>query len=219
MRIFNHTITTHPVSMILYRSPNGKVRRCKKSNKEKTSENSQREKRSQTGKKEKQIVAMAKQGKPELSIIGWREWVGLPDLGIQQIKVKVDTGARSSSLHAFDLKTFEQDGENWVSFQVNPIQNKTDQRVNVTARVLEFRSVRSSSGCAQLRPVIVTHVTLLGITWPVELTLANRCSMGFRMLLGREAFRRRFLVDAGRSFYGGKPKKITRTSVKSNICK
>ena len=162
---------------------------------------------------------MAKQGKQALPVIGWREWVGLPDLGIQQIKVKVDTGARSSSLHAFDMKTFEQDGENWVSFQVNPIQNKTDRRVKVVARVLEFRSIRSSSGCAQLRPVIVTHVTLLGITWPVELTLANRCAMGFRMLLGREAFRRRFLVDAGRSFCGGKPKKEARPSVKLDTCK
>ena len=160
---------------------------------------------------------MVKQGKPGLPIIGWREWVGLPDLGIQRIKVKVDTGARSSSLHAFDLKTFEQNGANWVSFQVNPIQNKNDRHVKVTAEVLEFRSIRSSSGCAQLRPVIVTNVTLLGITWPVELTLANRCAMGFRMLLGREAFRRRFLVDAGKSFCGGKPRKEADTSVKQGI--
>lgn len=162
---------------------------------------------------------MAKQERTGLPIIGWREWVDLPDLGIQQIKVKVDTGARSSSLHAIDLKTFEKDGEDWVSFKVNPVQNKTHQRIKVSARVLEFRSIRSSSGCAQLRPVIVTHVTLLGITWPVELTLANRCAMGFRMLLGREAFRRRFLVDAGRSFYGGKPKKRVKASVKQETCK
>jgi len=144
---------------------------------------------------------------PALPVIGWREWVGLPDFGIRHIKVKVDTGARSSSLHAFDLQEFERDGEKWVRFQVHPVQRKKDRTVTVEAKVLEYRSVRSSSGKASMRPVIVTNVTLLGITWPVELTLASRDEMGFRMLLGRTAFRRRFLVDAGRSYCGGKPKR------------
>lgn len=161
---------------------------------------------------------MVKQKKPGLSVIGWREWVGLPDLGIKRIKAKVDTGARSSSLHALHLEIFEQDGADWVRFTVIPTQNKTDRRVEVTARVLEVRSVRSSSGIAQLRPVIVTNVELLGVTWPVELTLANRCDMGFRMLLGREAFRSRFLVDAGRSYYGGKPPKKAKTTFKKRPC-
>jgi len=145
--------------------------------------------------------------KPALPVIGWREWVGLPDFGIRNIKVKVDTGARSSSLHAFDLQEFERDGATWVRFQVHPVQRKKDRIVTVEAEVLEFRSVRSSSGKAAMRPVIVTNVRLLGITWPVELTLASRDEMGFRMLLGREAFRRRFLVDAGRSYCGGRPKR------------
>lgn len=169
---------------------------------------------------------MAKQKKTGLPVIGWREWVGLPDLGIKRIKAKVDTGARSSSLHALDLEMFDQDGTDWVRFTVNPVQNRTNRRVEVTARVLEVRSVRSSSGIAQLRPVIVTNVELLGVTWPVELTLANRCEMGFRMLLGREAFRSRFLIDAGRSYYGGKPSKANgvtsrrtnRTDSKEKIC-
>lgn len=142
-----------------------------------------------------------------LPVIGWREWVGLPDFGIKQIKVKVDTGARSSSLHAFDLHKFERDGAQWVRFELHPVQRKSDRTVHVEAEVLEYRSVRSSSGKASMRPVIVTNVTLMGVTWPVELTLASRDEMGFRMLLGREAFRRRFLVDAGRSFCGGKPKR------------
>ena len=150
---------------------------------------------------------MVKQEKSRLPVIGWREWVGLPDFGIKQIKVKVDTGARSSSLHVSHLKEFERDGETWVRFKVHPVQRKSDKTVSVEAKVLEFRSVRSSSGKAAMRPVVVTHVALLGITWPVELTLASRDEMGFRMLLGREAFRRRFLVDAGRSYYGGKPKR------------
>jgi len=150
---------------------------------------------------------MMKHRIPDLPVIGWREWVGLPDFGIRSIKVKVDTGARSSSLHAFEPRVFERDGEKWVRFQVHPVQRTKDKAVEVEAKVLEFRSVRSSSGIALMRPVIVTNVTLLGTTWPVELTLASRDEMGFRMLLGREAFRQRFLVDAGKSYYSGKPKR------------
>jgi hypothetical protein len=148
-----------------------------------------------------------KVSKALLPVIGWREWVGLPDLGITTVKAKVDTGARSSSLHAYDLEEFECDGQRLVRFKVHPIQRKTDQVVEAVAEVLEYRSVRSSSGKAALRPVIITNVALLGEMWSVELTLANRDEMGFRMLLGREAFRGRFLVDAGKSYYGGKPKR------------
>lgn len=143
----------------------------------------------------------------DLPVIGWREWVGLPELGIKTIKAKVDTGARSSSLHAFDLEEFDRDGDKWVRFKIHPVQRKNETVVEAEAKVLEYRSVRSSSGKAARRPVVVTNVELLGIAWPVELTLANRDDMGFRMLLGREAFRRRFLVDAGKSYYGGKPKR------------
>jgi hypothetical protein len=152
-----------------------------------------------------------------LPVIGWREWVGLPDLGIKTIKAKVDTGARSSSLHAFDLRMFERAGHRWVRFKVHPVQRKRDRAVRVEAKVLDFRSVRSSSGLAALRPVIVTRIELLGISWPVELTLASRDEMGFRMLLGREAFRRRFLVDAGRSYYGGKRGRIKKIKPKPPI--
>jgi len=150
---------------------------------------------------------MVNHKKPGLPVIGWREWVGLPDFGIKTIKVKVDTGARTSSLHAFDDHVFDRDGVQWVRFKIHPVQRKSNKPVKAEAMVLEFRSVRSSSGVAALRPVIITNVELLGITWPVELTLAIRDEMGFRMLLGREAFRRRFLVDAGKSFYGGRPKR------------
>ena len=145
-------------------------------------------------------------GKPGLPVIGWREWVGLPELGIKTVKAKVDSGARSSSLHAFDLHEFERDGESWVRFKVHPVQRNSDEVVTAESKILDRRSVRSSSGKAAMRPVILTNVELLGVVWPVELTLANRDEMGFRMLLGREAFRRRFLVDGGKSYYGGKPK-------------
>ena len=133
--------------------------------------------------------------------------MGLPGLGVKSIKVKVDSGARSSSLHAVELRLFDRDGEQWVNFKVHPIQRSRAEVVEVEAKVLEFRSVKSSSGVAKMRPVIVTDIELLGTVWPVELTLASRDNMGFRMLLGREAFRGRFLVDGGKSYYGGRPKR------------
>lgn len=145
--------------------------------------------------------------KPDLPVIGWREWVGLPELGIKTIKTKVDTGARSSSLYAFGLEEFDRDGDKWVRFKIHPVQRTRTKCVETEAKILEYRSVRSSSGKAAMRPVIVTIISLFNFTWPVELTLANRDEMGFRMLLGREAFRRRFLVDAGKSYCGGKPKR------------
>lgn len=148
---------------------------------------------------------MVKRSRSDLPVIGWREWVGLPDLGVASIKAKVDSGARSSSLHAYALHQFERNGVTWVRFQVHPVQRSNAEAVDVEAEVLEFRSVRSSSGKAALRPVIITRVALLGIAWPIELTLASRDEMGFRMLLGREAIRGRFLVDAGKSYHGGAP--------------
>ena len=156
-----------------------------------------------------------KQKKSCLPIIGWREWIGLPDLGIKMIKVKVDTGARSSSLHAFNQRVFEKDGIKWVRFEVHPVQRKCNETVEAEAKIVEFRSVRSSSGRSSIRPVIMTNVELLGISWPVELTLARRDEMGFRMLLGREAFRGRFLVNAGKSFYNGKPSRKRKISAKN----
>lgn len=144
---------------------------------------------------------------PKLPVIGWREWVSLPELGVKRVKAKVDTGARSSSLHALDLEEFEKDGEPWIRFQVTPRQRSNLDAKVVEAKILEYRNVRSSNGTTALRPVILTEVRMLGTVWPVELTLANRDEMGFRMLLGREAYRGRFLVDAGGSFYGGKPKR------------
>ena len=147
-----------------------------------------------------------------VEVIGWREWVALPELGIRRIKVKVDTGARSSSLHAFDIEEFERDNEKYVRFQIHPVQRKDTEQVAAEAKVLEYRSVRSSSGKASVRPVILTTVAWMGAAWEVELTLANRDQMGFRMLLGREAIRGRYLVDPGKSYNGGKPKRKKKTN-------
>jgi hypothetical protein len=141
------------------------------------------------------------------SVIGWREWVGLPDLGIRTIKAKIDTGARSSSLHAFGIQKFMHDGTAFVRFRVHPLQRDFGKEIKCEAEVLESRVIRSSTGHAQERTVIMTTIEIRGRSWPIELTLANRDEMGFRMLLGREGIRGRFLVDAGKSFYGGQPKK------------
>jgi hypothetical protein len=138
-------------------------------------------------------------------VVGWREWVALPDLGVDTIKAKVDTGARSSSLHVFDMKAFKRGGKEMVRFKVHPIQRTAKECIEAKAEVLEYRQIRSSGGHESRRPVIITPVRFLDQIWNIELTLAARDAMGFRMLLGREAVRNRFLVDPGRSFYGGKP--------------
>lgn len=136
----------------------------------------------------------------KLPIIGWREYLTLPDLGITQVKAKIDTGARSSALHAFDVETFHSFGKHMVRFKVHPYQRDSQRTVTATAELVEQREVRNSGGQTQLRPVIQTTLELNGDRWLIELTLTNRDVMGFRMLLGRQAVRKRFLVDAGRSF-------------------
>lgn len=142
-----------------------------------------------------------------LPIIGWREWISLPDLGIKFIKAKIDTGARSSSLHAFDVEIFQRDGQDWARFKVNPVQRNEKRVVEAVAPIIDTRAIRSSSGESQVRPVVSTKVKLHGEEFDIELTLADRNQMGFRMLLGREAFRRRFLIDPGKSYRSGIPKK------------
>ncbi|MFZ4641525.1 MAG: ATP-dependent zinc protease [Nodosilinea sp.] len=132
--------------------------------------------------------------------IGWREWIALPELGVDAIKAKIDTGARSSALHAFDLERFELEGQAMVRFQAHPIQRDDSHIVIIEAALLEDRMVRNSGGQAELRPVIVTAVQVGTMVWPIELTLTNRDEMGFRMLLGRQAVRRRYLVDPGHSY-------------------
>ncbi len=142
---------------------------------------------------------------PERPVIGWREWVKFPELGVDRIKAKIDTGARTSSLHAFGLERFQRDGREMVRFEAHPLQRDTSVRIPVEAELVDRRSVRSSTGTETVRPVIETGVSLLGQRWPIELSLIRRDLMGFRMLLGRQAIRGRFVVDPGRSFLGGKP--------------
>lgn len=136
--------------------------------------------------------------------IGWREWIALPELGVEAMKVKVDTGARSSALHAFDTRSFERDGTEYVRFTIHPRQRDSTESIEAECPVFARRWVTSSSGHRTRRPVIRTPIQLLGRSWPIEITLTNRDAMGFRMLLGRQAIRRRFLVDVSKSYLGGK---------------
>lgn len=140
----------------------------------------------------------------QLPMIGWREWVDLPQLNVHGIKAKIDTGARTSALHAWHIEPFDKDGEPWVRFEVHPVQRRNDVRVTCEAPLVDRRAVRNTGGKAEMRYVISTGVTLGNVSWPIEVTLTNRDKMGFRLLLGRSAVKKRFLIDAGRSYLGAK---------------
>jgi hypothetical protein len=149
--------------------------------------------------------------KREKRVLGWREWVTLPELGISWVKVKVDTGARSSALHAYDVERYQRAGRAWVRFKVHPLQRNISRVVEATAPLFDQRDVRSSSGQIQSRYFIETTIELGGERWPIELTLVGRDEMGFRMLLGRQAVKGKFVVDPGRSFRLGRGPKGPRT--------
>ena len=137
-------------------------------------------------------------------MIGWREWLALPDLGIQGVKAKIDTGARTSALHTFALEPFETDGILNVRFGVHPLQRRNDIVVQCVAAVVDRRRVTSSDGQSEKRYVIRTAAVLGGFSRPIELTLTNRKSMRFRMLLGRAAISGLLLVDPAKSYLTGR---------------
>lgn len=142
--------------------------------------------------------------------VGWREWVRLPGLGVGPVKAKLDTGARTSALHAFDLVELERDGAPWVRFSAHPWQRSDEDAVVVECPVHDRRVVRSSTGHAQERIVILTDIELGDRTITTEITLTRRDEMGFRLLIGREALRQGFLVDSSSSYLGGRPARRVR---------
>ncbi len=148
------------------------------------------------------------QAEGQKTIIGWREWVSLPDLVIPYIKAKVDTGAKTSALHAFYVEHFERDGVPWVKFGVHPMQSSAGQVVHCEAPVKDIRRVTDSGGHAEMRPVIETTMVIQDEMRVIELTLTDRETMLFRMLLGRSALKRRFVVDSGKSFLLGGNKSL-----------
>ncbi len=148
-----------------------------------------------------------KKTKKELVTVGWREWVGLPVLGLPRIKAKVDTGARTSALHAFQVNAFEANGRPQVEFRIHPNQRDVETEVTCIADIIDERVVRDSGGHSEMRYVIETPVSLGAHTWPIELTLTARDDMLFRMLLGRTALKNRAIVDPSRSYLVGKKTK------------
>lgn len=133
--------------------------------------------------------------------IGWREQISMPDLKVKGIKVKVDTGAATSALHAEDIFIFNEDGKKKVIFTIYPKQGNKTKKVHAEAELIEMRSVRSSTGHVTERPVIRTMIQIGELEpFEIDITLVNRDIMGFRMLLGRKALKKRFLVHPGKSF-------------------
>jgi hypothetical protein len=153
------------------------------------------------------------------AVVGWREWVGLPDLGIARIKAKVDTGARTSALHAFNIHYIARHGKVWARFDVHPLQRDGKTVVHCEAPLIEERYVTDSGGKRTLRPVIETRIGVGDSVHVVEVTLITRDAMGFRMLLGRQAIRDRFLVDSSRSYLARRSSPVSRKKKKKKKSK
>jgi ribosomal protein S6--L-glutamate ligase len=130
-------------------------------------------------------------------VLGWREWVALPDLNIPAIKAKVDSGAKTSALHAFDVQPV---GHGRVRFLMHPLQRNTELVVACETDIVDQRKVTDSGGHSELRYVVASTLELGGRQWPIEITLTSRDNMRFRMLLGRQALAGHGLIDPQRSF-------------------
>lgn len=150
-------------------------------------------------------VAKADPGPVPLPKVGWREWVALGPERVGPVKAKVDTGARTSALHAEDLEPFERDGAPWMRFVLLPVQRSREGAIVLEAPLVDRRRVRSSSGKQEERPVVRLFLQVGRHGFEAEVTLTRRDLMGFRMLLGRTAVRRRFLIDPGAAFLQGAP--------------
>ena len=147
--------------------------------------------------------------KRERQIIGWREWVALPDLGVTEVKAKVDTGADNSSLHAFNIVRLDEDGVEKVRFEIHPRQRKRKPSIECLAEVVGERRVKNPGGRTEIRPVIQTTLIVAGQELEALVNLTTRDEMTFRMLLGRRTVRRHFVVDPGRSYLGDRPSRST----------
>ena len=147
---------------------------------------------------------------PELALLGWREWVRLPELGIPWIKTKVDTGARTSALHAFHIESRRRGGKRLAHFAIHPIQRRDDIVVECWAEIVDQRVVCDSGGHREKRYVIRTPLQVGDALWPIELTLTNRDTMLFRMLLGRTAISRHALVNPGVSYLSGRQRAVAK---------
>jgi hypothetical protein len=137
-------------------------------------------------------------------VVGWRECLKLENLGVDHIVAKVDTGAKTCALHAFYIDEFECDGQPWIRFGLHPHRGSDTTEVHCEAPIKERRDVTDSGGHVENRYVIDTTLVIGDMAFTAEMTLTNRDNMRYRMLLGRNALRRRFLVDPAKSFLLGK---------------
>ncbi|WP_090200423.1 ATP-dependent zinc protease family protein [Yoonia tamlensis] len=128
-----------------------------------------------------------KKPKPDLMVIGWTEYLDLPELGLRQIKAKIDTGARTSALHATNIEPFDRDGKEWVRFQVQPDSNAAE--VWVETPIYDRREIKNTSGIAEERIVIRTDLKLIDRSWPISVSLTDRSNMRFEMIVGRTALK------------------------------
>lgn len=151
------------------------------------------------------MKAPSRSHKPKgMTEIGWREHVGLPEFHIGQIKAKIDTGARTSAIHALDLKMFEQHGAAFVAFSVPGSPNR--ELVRCSAPLIDQRAIKNTSGVPETRHIVHTTLVIARRHWKIEISLTDRTEMGFDLILGRAAIRRHsFLVNPGRSFLAGTP--------------
>ena len=138
-----------------------------------------------------------------LGVVGWCEWGSFPEIGNERVKIKVDTGAKTSCLHAFKIKPFQKDSQKWVRVWLHPDQG-SDREVICEFEVFDRRDVSDSGGHVTKRYVIKTPIQIGNELFDIELTLTNRDHMKFRMLLGRRALAGRFLVNSAESFLAGK---------------
>ena len=145
-----------------------------------------------------------KNNKDHLTTVGWREWVSLPQLGLPAIKAKIDTGARTSALHAFSIERYKQQGQDRLRFNMHPIQRQTKTVVVCDALLKDQREITDSGGHTELRYVIETDLHIGDAHWPIEITLTNRDNMRFRMLIGRQAMRHNLMVNSTYSYLLGK---------------
>ena len=162
------------------------------------------------------MIENSQAGKTQKIMIGWREWVNLPDLAVPHIKAKIDTGARTSALHAYYVEPYKKRGEKRVRFGIHPYQGNTTYAVECDAYVVDYRNVTDSGGHREKRFVILTHVAIANQVWEIEMTLTNRENMKFRMLLGRTAMNKKVIVDPGRSYLLGKPPKPKRKKIRGD---
>ena len=152
-----------------------------------------------------------KHKKRRITEIGWREWIGLPDLSISSLRAKIDTGARTSALHATSQRLLEISGKEWVEFHV-PVPG-TSRSTRCRAPLIARRQIKNTSGVAEERLIIETRLVLGNKAWPIEVSLANRDNMGHELILGRTAVRRRrLLINPGRSYLAGPPRRAASQS-------